>query len=609
MAGTSVKLGVEYSQFIRGMNEAKESVKTLNAQLKENESQLKLNGDQEIYLKNKVQLLNQQIEAQKSVVANAKNALQEMDNKGVKPTDTSYQKLKQSVYNATDQLNKMQTELKDVETGADNAGKEAGEMNTELQNIGKNVAWGNVAEGLDSITRKLESGARAAVNFGKKVLSSAKDSTQWADDLTSTVKMYADMGLTNDSLQRMQKVEDFIDTPVEAILNAKARMQKATATTGGVKAFEEILGINLNGQNTEDLFWETGEAILGMGEAFDKESAAQQVFGRSWRELMPLFQLGREEYQKMLDEQNVLTDDQVQSLAEADDALKKAEQQIADLKNQFWAENADKITGLMGWFVENKEPVVTALTAIGGAFGLLKLGSVAANLMKIISGFKTLGVIQGGEAAATATGGSIFARAKSAMSLDSIAGAGGLATIALAFKWAANQRNNNAAEVRGTDENLAAQSAGAEALLADYIRAQQAMANMDWDAAAEVFEAAQKNVTESYDKLMAAEGGEAALQAYSDWRQEHSLGNMDWEMPENIARMTQTMEDSFAGQRQSNSEVTAALGNLEGLPAAMSAAVQAGMANVTIVISEGAVGAIGRRAGKTFGNALQSLVK
>lgn len=608
MAGTSIKLGVEYSQFKQGMNEAKESVKTLNAQLKANESQLKLTGDQEVYLKNKAQLLNEQIEAQKSVVANAMKALQEMKSKGVKPTDSSYQKLKQSVYNATDQLNKMQTELKDVETGADNAGKEAGEMNTELQNIGKNVAWSNVAEGLDSITRKLESGARAAVNFGKKILNSAKDSTQWADELTSTVKMYADMGLTNDRLQRMQKVEDFIDTPVEAILNAKARMQKATATKGGINAFEEVLGINLNGQNTEDLFWETGEAILGMGEAFDKEAAAQQIFGRSWRELMPMFRTGREEYEKMLAEQNVLTDDQVQSLAEADDALKKAEQQIADLKNQFWAENADKITGLMQWFVDNKEPVVTALKAIGGAFGLLKLSSLASNLMKIISGFKTLGVIQGGEAAA-ATGGSIFARAKSAVGLDSIAGAGGLATIAMAFKWAANQRNNNAAAVRGTDENLAAQSAGAEALLAQYIQAEAKKSELLLQGTAEDFEAVQQLVTDLHAQLTGTQEGRNALDAYNAWRQEHSLGNMDWEMPENIARMTQTMEDSFAGQRQSNSEVTAALGNLEGLPAAMSAAVQAGMANVTIVISEGAVGAIGRRAGKTFGNALQSLVK
>ena len=69
------------------------------------------------------------------------------------------------------------------------------------------------------------------------------------------------------------------------------------------------------------------------------------------------------------------------------------------------------------------------------------------------------------------------------------------------------------------------------------------------------------------------------------------------------------MTQSAAGQAQSNSEVAAAITGLTGLPAAMSAAVQAGMANVTIIISEGAVGAIGRRAGKTFGNAVQALVK
>ncbi len=608
MAGTSIKLGVEYSQFKQGMNEAKESVKTLNAQLKENESQLKLTGDQEIYLENKVKLLKEQIEAQKSVVSNATKALQSMENNGVKPTDTSYQKLKQSVYNATDQLNKMQTELKNVETGADGAGREAGEMNTELQNIGKDVAWGNVAEGLDSITRKLESGARAAVNFGKKILSSAKDSTQWANELETTVQQYADMGLTNDSLQRMQKVEDFIDTPVEAILNAKARMQKATATKGGVKAFEEILGINLNGQSAEDLFWETGEAILGMGEAFDKEAAAQQIFGRSWRELLPMFRTGREEYEKMLAEQNVLTDEQVKSLSEADDALKKAEQQITDLKNQFWAENADKITGLMDWFVQNEDKVVGALTAIGGAFGLLKLGSVAANLMKIVSGFQTLGMIKGGETAAAATGEGFFARVKSKIGLEEIGGIGGATAILAAFGWAGYRRNNNAAAVRGTDENLAAQSTGAEALLAQYIQAEARKSELLLEGTAEEVQAVQKLVTDLHEQLMGTQEGTNALDAYDAWRQEHSLGNMDWEMPEYLARMTQTLEDSFSGQQQSNSEVTAALGNLEGLPAAMAQAVQAGMSSVTLVISEGAVGAIGRKVGKSLGRSLEGLV-
>ena len=60
-------------------------------------------------------------------------------------------------------------------------------------------------------------------------------------------------------------------------------------------------------------------------------------------------------------------------------------------------------------------------------------------------------------------------------------------------------------------------------------------------------------------------------------------------------RMAAVTEQASASEIQANSEMTAAIGNLEGLPAAVAAAVQAGMSNVTIVIGEGAVGAISRR--------------
>lgn len=80
-------------------------------------------------------------------------------------------------------------------------------------------------------------------------------------------------------------------------------------------------------------------------------------------------------------------------------------------------------------------------------------------------------------------------------------------------------------------------------------------------------------------------------------------------LEDNLDRMTSEMTQSVAGQTQSNSEVAAAITGLTGLPAAMSAAVQAGMSNVTIVIGESAIGAIGRRTGKMFGNAVQALVK
>ena len=73
--------------------------------------------------------------------------------------------------------------------------------------------------------------------------------------------------------------------------------------------------------------------------------------------------------------------------------------------------------------------------------------------------------------------------------------------------------------------------------------------------------------------------------------------------------MSSEVTQSAAGQAQSNTEVAAAITGLTGLPAAISQAVQAGMSHVTIVISEAAVGAIGRRTGKKFGNQVQALLK
>ena len=53
-------------------------------------------------------------------------------------------------------------------------------------------------------------------------------------------------------------------------------------------------------------------------------------------------------------------------------------------------------------------------------------------------------------------------------------------------------------------------------------------------AEAERVEELTKRVSDAYAALMASENGEAALKAYSDWRQERSYGNMDWVLPDYI---------------------------------------------------------------------------
>ena len=383
--GVNVKLGVSgISQFKADIREAKDSIKTLDAQLALTEKQFKATGDQEEYLKQKTEQLQEKLAAQKSVAEGAQKALENMPNQGVDKSSKAFQDMIRTLANAKGDMIDTQEKLNAIGVNAEGAGDKTGDLNTQLQGIGKGVAWSNVAEGIEKITSKLESGARAAINFGKKIIQSAKGSTGLADDINTAVSTFSDMGLTADKYQRMTKVAEFVDTPVDAILNAQQRMNKALAGDKGKKSLEDVLGIQLQGQSPEDLFWEIGEALMNMGDAFDKEGAAQTMFGRSWRELVPLFKTGREEYDRMMEEQNVLTDDQLKKLNDADDAIKKVEQEIELLKAQFWAENADTITGVLEWIVDNKDTVADALKAIGVAFGAIKVGEFAVDLGKVI---------------------------------------------------------------------------------------------------------------------------------------------------------------------------------------------------------------------------------
>lgn len=622
MAGVNVKMGVNgVAEFKKGMKDAQESVKALNEALKLNESQMKLNGESELYMQNKVAILNDKIKAQEQVVRQAQAALDAMAANGTDKASAAYQKMQSAVYKASAELMDMKTDLKNVETGADKAGNEAEEMNNQLKGIGKGVNWSNISEGIDKITNKLQSAARAAINMGKRIVNSAKESTGWADELITLSKQ---TGISTTDLQKMQNVAEIVDTDVDAIISAQDRMKRATTTKGGVQSIEEVLGISLNGQSADDLFWEIGGALVNMGEEFDKEAAAQQVFGRSWRELLPLFKTGREEYQKMLDEQNVLTEEQVENLGKADDALVKAQQELQKLKNEFWSENADKITGLMQWFVDNEGAVVAALTAIGAAFGAMKLAGFAANLAQIVTGFKGLGLVKGAADAASAAsaaagaasggagaatgGGGLFA----GLGADGILGAAGLAAIPAAFAWAIDRRRNHAEQVRGTDENFAANVGGMESLMREWITANRQFDELEFTASEAEVAALQNKITEAYQKLSESEEGIKALQAYSDWRQEHSLGNMDWELPDYLSAATEatsTLTTETQNLNESTGAMTEAAKGLMNLPATVADAVYKAVSNVNITISGGAVDVIGRRNSGTFFDRVAALVK
>ena len=469
MADITTKMSVTgLSQYKKAMGDAAASVKTLDEELKLNEEQLKLNGNQELYMANKVKILKDRIEAQKKVVSNAEAALKAMRENGVDPSSKSFQQMQQKVYSAATKLTSMRTELRNVESGAEDAKKQTSGMNEELQKVGKGIAWQNVTSGLKEITSQLQSGARAAVQFGKKVAKSAMDSTEWADDVLTRATKY---GVDAETVQRMDNVAEYIDTDVDTIIAAQTRLAKNKGS------LVELLGIDAGGMSIEDAFWAAGKAISSMTDEWEQEEAAQKVFGRGWKELLPLFEAGQDKYNQLMEEQTVLSNENVKKLGEADDAIKSIQQQIELMKNQFWADNADKIIELLQWIIDNKDGIITALEGIGIAFGALKIAEFAGNVMKAVDGMRELlglggkaAAEAGSEAAASAgsgAGGGFFSTAATAVKDFFIGGAGTpLAVVAAAIAPALIAQNETWAkseETRASRAETASKSDSADA--------------------------------------------------------------------------------------------------------------------------------------------------
>ena len=94
-----VKMGVTgLAQFKQSMNQAQQSVKTLDAALKLNEKQYKANGDAETYMQQKSKLLQQQIAAQNTVVKQGQQALDAMAKNGVDTTQLLANRINHPIY-------------------------------------------------------------------------------------------------------------------------------------------------------------------------------------------------------------------------------------------------------------------------------------------------------------------------------------------------------------------------------------------------------------------------------------------------------------------------------------------------------------------------------
>lgn len=475
----NLELGVDLGSFNQGINQAKAQISAFNATLKFAESSFKATGDAEAAMTSKTQALNGKLQAQKNMVQQYSRALEEMRKNGVDQTSEAYLKMQKNMILAQASMNDTQAALNGLNSSQQEAAQSADKLTQSVQGISKKVSLEQVIGGIDRITDGMERAAQKVAEFGKQLWDTIMDSARRADDTATLAEMY---GIDLQTFKQMQAlVANGMDTSVEAVLSAQKKLTKGIGAenTAALKALKDLnvstktLADTGNGvlefvdKDPAQVFWDIGRALMNMNDAYDKEAAAQALLGRSWQELVPLFNKYKtlDEYKKALDGVNVsseqatvnsaeladkvatlentwntLKDEIIGAVApgltagadalnsvlstvleylqkpEGQEMLNKLGESVAGLFDDLTKVNPedvvsnfvtvfDKLKEGLEFISNNWSGIVDGIKAIGAAFGLMKVGEGVLEVVRLFSGFAGLRGKIGGSGASSALSG------------------------------------------------------------------------------------------------------------------------------------------------------------------------------------------------------------
>lgn len=348
-------------EYSAALKEANRNLKTLRSALKAETAELGANATAQQKNETKTRSLKKQIEQQEKIVQTLKTALKEVKNKYGDNSDEIAkweQKLNSARYTLADMNNKLQTAeeslkaeqdaLKDSTSAYDDAANAASDYANAVDSAGAtadSVTFSGVMTAADNLTSKLKSAISFIVQVGKSAWEWMSDSGEWADTLQTESTKW---GVDTETLQSWRYASRFVDTEVETIAKAFTKLTNRSESTNN--KLKEIGIIADSGVTGQDLFWQVVESLSAIDDEATRDSAAMDIFGKSYQELLPLITAGRDAWEGYVEEAKesgyVLSDEQVDSLSKLDDANQELNASWEAMQHTMAAELAPAFTEL-----------------------------------------------------------------------------------------------------------------------------------------------------------------------------------------------------------------------------------------------------------------------
>ena len=288
-------------------------------------------------------------------------------------------------YKLREQLAQTNQKINEYTNGQSKAAKETAVSTGQLVKAG--VALGALKTAATAVVGAVKGIASAAKNAAKAVWNLGVESGQWADELITQSNQ---TGVDTTTLQEWGYAARFIDTEVSTMTKGMTKLTKAYAkgTSSKKKSVKVAKGVtvSLKKENGElktqtEFYYDVIDSLHGMTNIAQRNAAAQQIFGKSYTDMLPLIESGTSALRAYGQEAHemgvIISSDNVTALGKFDDTMQKFDATTQAIK-----------TNLAVAFLPILELVSGKLTEFSGKVsGILSDGFQKEDVGKIIDAF------------------------------------------------------------------------------------------------------------------------------------------------------------------------------------------------------------------------------
>lgn len=372
--GITVEIGANTTGLSKALEDVNKHSKSLQSELRQVESLLKLNPGNTELVAQKQQLLAAAVTSTKEKLDTLKQAQAQVDEqfRNGQINEEQYRAFQREVAKTEGELNKLEGELANVsstsqKTGdsVDDAGKATKTAGNEMDTAAKKTSGfgdslGKIAKGLSkAVVGGMVALGTAAATAGKKLYDMANATAQAADNID---KQSQKLGMSRQTFQEWDYILSQNGVSIDSMNTAMKSMTAAMSDLdkGGKKGQETLakLGVtveDLKNLKQEEIFEKAVIALQKMPEGYEKARLAQQLFGKQGQELLPMLNTSKGSIEELKAKAHelgmVMSDDAVSAGVKFRDTLDTLKRSAEGFRNTIGAQLLPGLQSVVEGFI------------------------------------------------------------------------------------------------------------------------------------------------------------------------------------------------------------------------------------------------------------------